>query len=236
MRILMWHVHGSWTTSFVQGDHEYLLPVTPGRDSDGLGRAQTWDWPANAVEVPHDRLADTELLGPGDERTGVLGQAAAAEPHARVEELRADPLVEAQDSGEVGDIGVRRLADLGQHVHQRDPRGEHDVRGHLCQLGGRQVGAHDRHPLADLRCVDLTEDLVGLVALHAEDQPVRAQGVLDRVPLPEELRVPGDADPVPCWGVTAQPLPEDGCGADRNGGLAHDQRRTLQVRQQRRHG
>lgn len=61
MRILMWHVHGSWTTSFVQGDHEYLLPVTPGRDSDGLGRARTWDWPASAVEVPHDRLADTDF-------------------------------------------------------------------------------------------------------------------------------------------------------------------------------
>ena len=27
MRILLWHVHGSWTTAFVQGDHEYLVPV-----------------------------------------------------------------------------------------------------------------------------------------------------------------------------------------------------------------
>ena len=61
MRILLWHVHGSWTTSFVQGDHEYLLPVTPGRDSDGLGRAQTWDWPATAVEVPYDRLRGTDV-------------------------------------------------------------------------------------------------------------------------------------------------------------------------------
>ena len=52
MRILLWHVHGSWTTSFVQGEHEYLLPVTPGRDADGLGRARTWDWPASVVEVP----------------------------------------------------------------------------------------------------------------------------------------------------------------------------------------
>ena len=61
MRILMWHVHGSWTTSFVQGDHEYLLPVTPGRDSDGLGRATSWDWPANAVEVPVEALRDTDV-------------------------------------------------------------------------------------------------------------------------------------------------------------------------------
>jgi glycosyltransferase involved in cell wall biosynthesis len=61
MRILLWHVHGSWTTSFVQGAHDYLLPLTPGRDSDGLGRARTWDWPASVVEVPHDRLRDTDI-------------------------------------------------------------------------------------------------------------------------------------------------------------------------------
>jgi glycosyltransferase involved in cell wall biosynthesis len=61
MRILLWHVHGSWTTSFVQGDHEYLLPVTPGRDSDGLGRARTWDWPASVVEVPCEDLRTTDV-------------------------------------------------------------------------------------------------------------------------------------------------------------------------------
>jgi hypothetical protein len=61
VRILMWHVHGSWTTSFVQGEHEYLLPLTPGRDSDGLGRAQTWDWPQSVTEVPYDELAATDF-------------------------------------------------------------------------------------------------------------------------------------------------------------------------------
>ncbi len=57
----MWHVHGSWTTSFVQGHHDYLLPLTPGRDSDGLGRARTWDWPSSVVEVPCQQLRDTEI-------------------------------------------------------------------------------------------------------------------------------------------------------------------------------
>jgi hypothetical protein len=61
VRLLLWHVHGSWTTSFVQGDHEYLLPVTPQRDSDGLGRARTWDWPRSVVEVPVDALAGTDI-------------------------------------------------------------------------------------------------------------------------------------------------------------------------------
>jgi hypothetical protein len=61
MRILMWHVHGSWTTSFVQGAHEYLVPVTPDRDADGLGRARTWDWPDTVREVPADRLGDLDF-------------------------------------------------------------------------------------------------------------------------------------------------------------------------------
>jgi glycosyltransferase involved in cell wall biosynthesis len=61
VRILLWHVHGSWTTSFVQGNHDYVLPLTPGRDSDGLGRARTWDWPRSVVEVPSDQLMDLDV-------------------------------------------------------------------------------------------------------------------------------------------------------------------------------
>jgi len=61
MRILIWHVHGSWTTAFVQGEHEHLIPVTPGRGPDGLGRARTWDWPASAVEVTAEQAADLDV-------------------------------------------------------------------------------------------------------------------------------------------------------------------------------
>lgn len=61
MRILIWHVHGSWTTALVQGGHTYLLPVTPHRGPDGRGRARTWSWPASAVEVPLDQLRDEHI-------------------------------------------------------------------------------------------------------------------------------------------------------------------------------
>lgn len=61
MRILLWHVHGSWTTAFVQGEHEYVVPVTPDRGPDGVGRARTWDWPSTVVEVPPDDLATLDL-------------------------------------------------------------------------------------------------------------------------------------------------------------------------------
>ena len=56
MKVLIWHVHGSWTTAFVQGQHDYLLPVTADRGPDGLGRARTWDWPAAVREVTPEKL------------------------------------------------------------------------------------------------------------------------------------------------------------------------------------
>jgi len=50
-RVLLWHVHGSYTTALVQGNHEYYLPVLPDRGADGRGRARTWVWPENAIEI-----------------------------------------------------------------------------------------------------------------------------------------------------------------------------------------
>jgi glycosyltransferase involved in cell wall biosynthesis len=61
MRILLWHVHGSWTTSLLQGPHTYLLPVLPDRGPDGRGRADTWDWPESAIELSPEQLAGTEV-------------------------------------------------------------------------------------------------------------------------------------------------------------------------------
>jgi hypothetical protein len=66
MKVLLWHVHGSWTTAFVEGNHDYLIPVLAGpgpgeRSPDGLGRARTWTWPASAREVTPDRLRDEQI-------------------------------------------------------------------------------------------------------------------------------------------------------------------------------
>lgn len=53
LRVLVWHVHGSWMTSFVQGEHDYLLPTLP----DGGGGRCGRDWPESAREVPVGTLA-----------------------------------------------------------------------------------------------------------------------------------------------------------------------------------
>jgi glycosyltransferase involved in cell wall biosynthesis len=61
MRILLWHVHGSWTTAFVNGRHEYVVPVLEDRGPDGRGRAQTWDWPDSVTELSPEQLAETDI-------------------------------------------------------------------------------------------------------------------------------------------------------------------------------
>jgi hypothetical protein len=58
MRILLWHVHGAWTTAFVHGDHEYVVPVLPDRGPDGRGLAQTYDWPDRVSELAPAALRD----------------------------------------------------------------------------------------------------------------------------------------------------------------------------------
>ncbi|WP_210481450.1 glycosyltransferase [Naasia sp. SYSU D00948] len=56
MRILSWHVHSAWTTGFVQGSHDYLIPVAP----NGDGELKPY-WPASTVAVPEEQLADTAV-------------------------------------------------------------------------------------------------------------------------------------------------------------------------------
>jgi hypothetical protein len=61
VRILLWHVHGAWTTAFVHGRHEYVVPVLPDRGPDGLGRARTYAWPAGVREATPAELRALEL-------------------------------------------------------------------------------------------------------------------------------------------------------------------------------
>jgi glycosyltransferase involved in cell wall biosynthesis len=56
MKILLWHVHGAWTTAFVQGAHDYVVPVLPDRGADGRGRAQTYEWPGTVAELSPEAL------------------------------------------------------------------------------------------------------------------------------------------------------------------------------------
>ena len=59
MRILLWHVHGGYTDSFVRGSHDYILPVNGERDAWG-GAFPGRPWP-RAREVAFSLLADEDI-------------------------------------------------------------------------------------------------------------------------------------------------------------------------------
>jgi hypothetical protein len=56
LRVLLWHVHGAWTSAFVAGRHEYLLPTGPWG-----GGKRGRDWP-NAVEITEPTDVDVVVL------------------------------------------------------------------------------------------------------------------------------------------------------------------------------
>jgi glycosyltransferase involved in cell wall biosynthesis len=60
LRVLCWHVHGTWHDAFVRGGHEYLLPVLTEGGKWGRGRAGR-PWPDNAVDVPAEDLAGMDV-------------------------------------------------------------------------------------------------------------------------------------------------------------------------------
>ena len=60
-KIFFWHVHGSYATSLVQGPHTYYIPVLPDRGPDGRGRARTFSWPDNAIEVTPERARELDV-------------------------------------------------------------------------------------------------------------------------------------------------------------------------------
>lgn len=105
MRILLWHVHGSWTTAFVHGAHDYAVPVVPDRGRDGLGLPTTYTWPEEIRELgpaelreedwdlvvlqrPHEIALTEEWLGrrPGRDVPAVYVEHNA--PQGRINEMR----------------------------------------------------------------------------------------------------------------------------------------------------
>jgi hypothetical protein len=61
LRILTWHVHGSYLYYLAHARQEFYLPVKPGRPEGYFGRTPTYPWPGNLHEVPADAVRDQEF-------------------------------------------------------------------------------------------------------------------------------------------------------------------------------
>ncbi|HEX2063392.1 MAG TPA: glycosyltransferase [Acidimicrobiales bacterium] len=61
MKVLTWHVHGSYLWYLSHIPHEWYLPVKPGGPPGFGGRAGSRKWPANVHEVPAGEVAGLDL-------------------------------------------------------------------------------------------------------------------------------------------------------------------------------
>jgi glycosyltransferase involved in cell wall biosynthesis len=58
LKILIWHIHGSYLNSLARVDHDWYLPIKPGRPEGYGGRGPTFDLPDNMHEIPAEQVCD----------------------------------------------------------------------------------------------------------------------------------------------------------------------------------
>lgn len=61
LRVLTWHVHGSYLWYLSHVPHDIFLPVATGDEPGYGGRTPSYDWPANVIEVPVEEITGLEL-------------------------------------------------------------------------------------------------------------------------------------------------------------------------------
>jgi len=61
LKILTWHIHGSYLYYLTQGRHEYYLPVKPGRPEGYGGRGGSFRWGQNVHEIPAEDVSQLEF-------------------------------------------------------------------------------------------------------------------------------------------------------------------------------
>ncbi|UBF26528.1 glycosyltransferase [Kovacikia minuta CCNUW1] len=61
LRILTWHVHGSYLYYLTQCQHEFYLPIKPGRPEGYGGRLGGFPWTDNVHDVPAEVVRDLEF-------------------------------------------------------------------------------------------------------------------------------------------------------------------------------
>lgn len=63
LRILTWHIHGSYLYYLTQAPHEFYLPIQPGKPEGYGGRLPGFDWGDNVHEVAAQEVADLAFDG-----------------------------------------------------------------------------------------------------------------------------------------------------------------------------
>lgn len=61
LNILIWHIHGSYLNTLARIEHNWYLPIEPGRPEGYGGRGETFDLPPYVYEVPADEVYALDL-------------------------------------------------------------------------------------------------------------------------------------------------------------------------------
>jgi hypothetical protein len=61
LNVLIWHIHGSYLNALARVDHDWILPVKPGRPEGYGGRGATFDLPGNMREVPAEEVRHRDI-------------------------------------------------------------------------------------------------------------------------------------------------------------------------------
>src|SRR5436853_3780025 len=61
LKILTWHVHGSYLYYLTQTPHEWFLPSKPDRGTGYVGKWGHIPWGDNVHDVPVDQIRDLQL-------------------------------------------------------------------------------------------------------------------------------------------------------------------------------
>jgi hypothetical protein len=61
LKILIWHIHGSYLNALARIEHDWYLPVKAGRPEGYGGRGPSFDLPDWVQEVPVERVHDLDL-------------------------------------------------------------------------------------------------------------------------------------------------------------------------------
>ena len=178
--------------------------------------------PDDAVPILRRRV-QAEGFAEIDQVQDVLLETAAAEAGPRLEELRPDAHVGADDARHLVNVRAGRLAEARDGVYRRDPLREEGVRRELRQLGRPDVGGEDavaRHPGG----VDVHHRLDGLLAVGglraANQNAVRIHQVANGRSLRKEFGVAEDGELV--GGAVVENRVHRGGGADGEGGFLDD--------------
>ena len=163
---------------------------------------------------------DPALASHLDQRLDILGEARPSVPGAREQKRLSDAGIASDPLPHEIDICAQLVAQIGDLVHEGDPRSEHPVRRVLSHLGRGDVHQQDRLPGADKGSVELGHHSPCVGRLDAQDHAVGSHEVFDRCSFFQELRVAADMKRK--LGFARDSLGDPGRAADRDGRFSDD--------------